>query len=624
MRVNLLGPFEVYAGDDRANTAPAAQKVRQILALLALNANRVVRSGQLVEELWEDSPPTSVSTALQTYICQIRKKFELGSPRGDAARRRGARPTLSTVDGGYQLTLPDDRVDAFRFEPLISRARQEFHKGDFLRARNSVVTAMTLWRDSALVDVRKGSILESEALRLNELCNSARHLRIDADLHLGRHHELLSELTSLARLEPTNEGVQRQLMLALYRTDRRADALRAYQRARTSIADELGLDPSPELQALHTAILNSDDCLPGVPEPLRAAAATASASASATTQVPRHLPPAQARLSGRRGQLARAVGALTAPAAGRVVVVNGPLASGKSELCVHAAQEASPHYPDGTLFTRLLDSDDRPVDHAMVLRSFLRGLGAHDDQLNRDVTDLSLMFRAWTADRRVLVVLDDVTAPEDLAPLLPSGKGCGTLISGRRRLFVASSTEQVELDRLPLDDSLQVLGSAVADHRITMDPEGVRRLAELCHGLPGALFAVASKLRLRPHWTARQAANWIAESSQAGEDPLGIRSSLERSLIALPADARVAFETLISARGLRELSVEAVASLLSTSAFRAEALLEELVETHLLRASLPSAGGGFSYTWEPALAVLHSRHATPRLTDGVIPQAVPA
>jgi hypothetical protein len=105
---------------------------------------------------------------------------------------------------------------------------------------------------------------------------------------------------------------------------------------------------------------------------------------------------------------------------------------------------------------------------------------------------------------------------------------------------------------------------------------------------------------------------------------LGIRSSLERSLIALPADARVAFETLISARGLRELSVEAVASLLSTSAFRAEALLEELVETHLLRASLPSAGGGFSYTWEPALAVLHSRHATPRLTDGVIPQAVPA
>ncbi|MFE9029165.1 BTAD domain-containing putative transcriptional regulator [Streptomyces iakyrus] len=620
MRVNLLGPFEVYAQDTCANTAPAAQKVRQILALLALNANRVVRSGQLVEELWEDNPPTSVSTALQTYICQIRKKFGLGSPRGDAARRLGAGPTLSTVDGGYQLTLPEDRVDAFRFEPLISRARQEFHAGDFLRARNSVVAAMALWRDSALVDVRKGSILESEALRLNELHNSARHLRIDADLHLGRHHELLSELTSLARLEPTNEGVQRHLMLALYRTDRRADALRAYQRARTSIADELGLDPSPELQALHTAILNSDDSLLGVPEPLRAVAATASPA----TQVPRHLPPARARLSGRRGQLARAVGALTAPAAGRVVVVNGPLASGKSELCVHAAQEASAHYPDGQLFARLLDGDNRPVDHATVLRSFLRGLGAPDDRLDRDVTDLSLMFRAWTADRRVLVVLDDVTSPDDLAPLLPSGKGCGTLISGRRRLFVASSTEQVELDRLPLDDSLQVLGAAVADHRITMDPEGVRHLAELCHGLPGALLAVASKLRLRPHWTARQAAHRIAESSEAGGDPLGIRSSLERSLTALSADARFAFDTLTATRGLRGLGVQTAASLLGTSAYRTEELLEELVETHLLRASLPSTGGRFSYTWEPALAVLRTRHSTPGVTGRVIPQAIPA
>jgi DNA-binding SARP family transcriptional activator len=620
MRVNLLGPFEVYAGDDSASTAPAAQKVRQILALLALNANRVVRSGQLVEELWEDSPPASVSTALQTYICQIRKKFGLGSPRGDTVRRPGAGPTLSTVDGGYQLTLPDDHVDAFRFEPLVSRARQEFRAGDFLRARTSVTAAMTLWRDSALVDVRKGSILEAEALRLNELHNSARDLRIDADLHLGRHHEILSELTSLARLEPTNEGVQRHLMLALYRTDRRADALRAYQRARTSIADELGLDPSPELQALHTAILNSDESLLGRPEPRRAAATTA----TALTEVPRHLPPAQARLSGRRGQLARAVGALTAPAAGRVVVVGGPLASGKSELCVHAAQEASGHYPDGQLFARLLDGDSRPVDPATVLRSFLRGLGAHDAQLNRDVTDLSLMFRAWTADRRVLVVLDDVTAPEDLALLLPSGKGCGALISGRRRLFVASGTEQVELDRLPLDDSLQVLGSAVADHRITMDPEGVRRLAELCHGLPGALLAVGSKLRRRPHWTARQAAHWIAESSKAGEDPLGIRAGLERSLIALPADARAAFDTLFSARGRRELDVESVAFLLSTSQYRAEVLLEELVETHLLRASLPCAGGGFSYTWEPALAVLPARHAAPRRTDGVIPQAVAA
>ncbi|WP_175411374.1 AfsR/SARP family transcriptional regulator, partial [Streptomyces sp. TRM64462] len=259
MRVNLLGPFEVHTGGSCVNAAPAAQKVRQTLALLALNANRVVRSEQLMEELWGDHPPVSAHTALQTYVYQIRKRFELGNPRSGGHARGTARPVLSTVDGGYHLALPAEHVDALRFEPLIARARREFRAGDVPRARDAVAAALTLWRDAALVDVRKGAVLEAEALRLDELHTSADNLRIEADLHLGRHHELLGELTSRAALEPTDEGVLRHLMTALYRTDRRSDALRVYQRARRRIAEEFGLDPSPELQALHTAILQSDE-----------------------------------------------------------------------------------------------------------------------------------------------------------------------------------------------------------------------------------------------------------------------------------------------------------------------------------------------------------------------------
>jgi len=610
MRVNLLGPFEVCTGDDLANSAPAAQKVRQILAVLALNANKSVRTSQLVEELWDDNPPASAGTALQTYVYQIRKKFGLGSPRGGPVRKDGEVPVLSTIDGGYHLALPRDRVDAFRFEPLVSQARAEFRAGDFLRARNSVGAALTLWRDAALVDVRKGSLLEAEALRLNELYCSARDLRISADLSLGRHHELLGELTSLAQREPMNEAAQRHLMLALYRADRRADALRVYQRARTCIAEELGLDPSPELEALHVAILGSDDSLMAANEHVPALAQ----SAATPVHAPCHLPAPQARLIGRRGQLARMTNALTAPTAERsIVTVSGPVGSGKSELSLHAAQQVRGHYPDGQLFGSLLGGNGRPADHARILRSFLRGLGAAEEQLNRDITDLSLMFRTLTADRRVLVVLDDVSSPEELPSLLPAGKGCGAIISTRRRLFVPSSTEDVELDRLPLEDSVQILADAVGNHRITMDPAGIRHLAELCHGLPGAVLSIAAKLRLRPHWAAGQAIAWIIESSRAHEDPLAIRPRVNRTLTGLTSDGRTAFDALFSATDSAQISPESAALVLGTDKHRAENLLEELVEAYLLRLSPMSSGSHFSYAWEPATETLRALGTSPDL-----------
>ncbi|GGW53320.1 SARP family transcriptional regulator [Streptomyces lucensis JCM 4490] len=612
MRVNLLGPLEIYAGEPGVNAVPAAQKVRQTLAVLILNANRVVRFEQLMEELWEDNPPARAHTALQTYVYQIRKRFDLGNPRSDGHDRDTGRPVLGTVDGGYQLTLPEDHVDAFRFEPLIARARKDFRAGDHPTARDRVAAALALWRDTALVDVRKGPLLEAEALRLNELHTSANQLRIEADLHLGRHHELLSELTSLAALEPTNESHQRNLMTALYRTDRRADALRVYQRARTLIADEFGLDPSPELQALHTAILQSDDNL------LRTTGPSAPAPASAP-RVPCHLPAPHERLTGRGGQLARATSALRSgvvpgPA---LVVVGGAPGTGKTALCLHAARQVSDHYPDGQLYGRLLDDSGRPVAHADILRSFLRGLGATEDLLRLGATDLSLMFRSWTADRRVLVVLDDVTGPDDLGLLLPSGRRCGAVISSRRRLFVPSCTEHIELTRLPLDDCLHLLVSSVPEHRITMDPHGSRELAELCHGLPGALSAVAARLRLRPHWTARQALTWATAAARSGEDPLGLRTALERTLVTLPGNLRGAVPLLLSCDGADRPTPAAAAALLGTDEQRAANLLEDLVDAYLL--SAPASGpagdhpctGDHPYLWEPPLQALRAATGEP-------------
>ncbi|MER6310118.1 BTAD domain-containing putative transcriptional regulator [Streptomyces sp. NPDC001657] len=600
MRVNLLGPLQAYGDDDRVDMAPAAQKVRQTLAMLVLNAGRVVPFEQLMDELWHDTPPASAHTALQTYVYQLRKRFSLGNPRsGGAVRTAG--PLLGTVDGGYQLSLPADHVDAFRCEPLLDRARAEFRDQDFARARETAAAALQLWRDDALVDVRKGPTLKAEAVRLKELRTGAHHLRIESDLHLGRHHEVLGELTSMAGREPTDERAQGNLMTALYRMDRRAEALQVYQRARERIATELGLDPSPQLQALHTAVLTSDEAL------LRPAGRLTAVTAA--TRAPCHLPAPREPLTGRAGQLAR----LTAVLAGRaredrpLVIVGGAPGTGKSELCLHAAHRVSGHYPDGRLYARLRDGAGRRVRPAEILRSFLRGLGATEEQLRLGTTDLSLLFRTWTADLRVLVVLDDVCDVRDLTPLLPSGAGCGVVIGSRRRLFVSSSAVHVELAGLPFDDCLHLLASSVPRHPVAADPEGLRRLARLCRGLPGALFAVASQLRRRPHWTARQATAWVLASGGADSDPLGVRAGLDRTLATLPTELRPLAYALLSPGAPDRLTPALAAAALGISDQRAEDLLEELAESYLLRAQQPCVNGRFSYEWEPGIRPFAAR-----------------
>ncbi|MFC9230939.1 BTAD domain-containing putative transcriptional regulator [Streptomyces decoyicus] len=600
MRINLLGPLQAYGDDHRVDMAPAAQKVRQTLAMLVLNAGRVVPFEQLMDELWNDNPPASAHTALQTYVYQLRKRFSLGNPRSGGAVR-AAGPLLGTVDGGYQLSLPADHVDAFRCEPLLARARAEFRDEDFARARDTAAAALQLWRDDALVDVRKGPTLKAEAVRLEELRTSAHHLRIESDLHLGRHHEVLGELTSMAGREPTDERAQGNLMTALYRMDRRAEALQVYRRARERIATELGLDPSPQLQALHTAVLTSDEAL------LRPAGRLTAVTTA--TRAPCHLPAPRERLTGRAGQLAR----LTAVLAGRgredrpLVIVGGAPGTGKSELCLHAAHQVSGHYPDGRLYARLRDGAGRRVRPAEILRSFLRGLGATEEQLRLGTTDLSLLFRTWTADLRVLVVLDDVCDVRDLTPLLPSGAGCGVVIGSRRRLFVSSSAVHVELAGLPFDECLHLLASSVPRHRITMDPEGLRRLARLCRGLPGALFAVASQLRRRPHWTARQATAWVLASGGADSDPLGVRAGFDRTLATLPDGLRPLAYALLSPGAPDRLTPALAAAALGISDQRAEDLLEELAESYLLRAQHPCANGRFSYEWEPGIRPFATR-----------------
>ncbi|MGC5041353.1 MULTISPECIES: AfsR/SARP family transcriptional regulator [unclassified Streptomyces] len=256
MKIQVLGPLGAEVNGD--SIVPTAGKPRQILALLALYPGRVVPVPTLLEELWGSRPPQSALTTLQTYILQLRRR--LGTAMGPGAPT-GAKDVLVTRHGGYLLQIPPHSVDVHAYEQSVTEGRTAFEAGQTATAADCYRRALDLWDGRALVDVRLGPILEIEVMRLEESRLGAVERRIDADLQLGRHCELLAELADLTARHPHHEGLHSQAMVALYRAGRQGAALESYRRLRLRLVDELGVEPSPQLQRLHQAMLTVDPLL---------------------------------------------------------------------------------------------------------------------------------------------------------------------------------------------------------------------------------------------------------------------------------------------------------------------------------------------------------------------------
>ncbi|MFE7438802.1 BTAD domain-containing putative transcriptional regulator [Streptomyces tendae] len=253
MRIQVLGPLsaEVNGG----SIVPTAAKPRQILSLLALYPGRVMPVPTLMEEIWGTEPPLSALTTLQTYILQLRRR--LGTAMGPGAEG-SAKDVLVTRHGGYLLQIPEGSVDVHQYENLVREGQSAFEAGDNAVSAQRFGAALTLWQGPALVDVRVGPVLEIEVRRLEESRLVTVERRIDADLRLGRHAELLAELTDLTSRHPHHEGLHSQAMVALYRSGRQGAALEIYRRLRMRLIEELGVEPSPQLQRLHQAMLAVD------------------------------------------------------------------------------------------------------------------------------------------------------------------------------------------------------------------------------------------------------------------------------------------------------------------------------------------------------------------------------
>ncbi|MET9119057.1 AfsR/SARP family transcriptional regulator [Streptomyces longwoodensis] len=259
MDIEVLGALAVR--ERGISITPTAPKPRQVLALLALHADRVVPVSSLIDELWGATPPRSARTTLQTYVLQLRELISAAlkaappQPDTDGAARRTAKDVLVTMPSGYLLAAGGGSNDVRTFERLAGTGYRAMDAGDYTAAARQLREALGLWTGTALADVQAGAQLEMEIRRLEENRLCALDQRIEADLKLGRHRELLAELTVLVNRYRTHESLHGQFMLALYRSGRRGEALEVYQRLRATLVRDLGLEPSAELQRLQRSIL---------------------------------------------------------------------------------------------------------------------------------------------------------------------------------------------------------------------------------------------------------------------------------------------------------------------------------------------------------------------------------
>lgn len=248
-RFGILGPLELASAQQRY--APRGPKIRKVLALLLTRPNQVVDIDTFVEELWDDAPPRTVTTTIRTHVYHLRRMLATDSGLPAAARLLVTEPT------GYLMRLGPDQLDATAFASQVERGRRALADGRAAEAAGLLQAALALWRGQALVDVPCGPVLSRHVTHLVEVRGRALELRIEADLLLGRHRELVAELTGLVAADPLNEWLQARLVEALHRSGRRGEALSRIRQLRRLLADELGLEPSGEIQLLQQQILTA-------------------------------------------------------------------------------------------------------------------------------------------------------------------------------------------------------------------------------------------------------------------------------------------------------------------------------------------------------------------------------
>ncbi|GIH03838.1 SARP family transcriptional regulator [Rhizocola hellebori] len=587
LEFRLLGPVEASCLDGAIPLG--GTKPRALLAALLLDHDHVVSASRLVDVVWPDNPPESARALVQTYVSSLRKSFA----------RYGFRDLITTRPPGYLLRLRSSDLDTNTFAGLVQQARAAANAGDDDQTAALLREALSLWRGPALSGV-ESSPLAAEARRLDQLRLAALEERFEAQLRLGRLDHM-AELTGLVSRHPANERLRGQLMTTLYRLGRQGDALACYREGRDVLVEELGVEPGPELAALHAAILRGD-----MPED----SSLPAAQTASPTVVPAQIPPAPADFTGRADPLERLVFDLQRPCPG-VHIVAGQGGSGKSALATFAAHRIAKSFPDGLLFAELRGMSDMPATPGEVLGGFLRALGVDPVQVPDSARERTELFRSFVANRRVLVLLDDAADERQVRPLLPGGQGCGVLITSRDRLPGLSGACLIELEMLADGEALGLLSSIAGDDRVAAEPEAAQRILSVCENLPLAIRVVGARLATRRQLPLEVLAGRLTDERQRLDElcagDLAVRTSIGLSYRALADEAKVALRRMAFI-SIPDFSPEVVGWLLDGDGAGAERRLELLVDSQLVTFAGPDQLGVLRYRLHD-LVRLYAREA---------------
>lgn len=570
LEFRILGPVDVVK--DGVVTTLDGSKQCTVLAALLLADGRVLSDSRLSYLLWGDSPPTTVSAQIYTYVSRLRKYL---GPQVDICRR----------PPGYTMDIGALRFDLLEFEQFARRGRETLGHGHYADAAELLAAALACWRGPALANVTE-FLASADVYRLEEARMIALDSRLEADLALGRHSQVVSELTGLVSDHPLREQLRAKLMVALYRLDRQSDALATYHDARRILADEVGADPGATLSGAYQAVLRGD---PELRHP-----AGARGQANMRRRQPARpsdwLPPELSDFTGRDREfdrLRKIVSAVRSESTGpgTVPVVSGMAGVGKTALALRTAHALRLPFPDGQLYADLAGSSAQPADPADVLDWFLRAITVDESSLPASCSDRAELYRSRLAGRRVLVLLDDAANDEQVRPLLPATAGCRVLITSRNRLPALAGSELIDLDALEPEEALALFTSIVGGDRADAEPGAAKNIVDLCGRLPLGLRIAGARLAARPHWPlSRLAVRLDDDCRRLSELSLGamnVRESIRMSYEHVGPFARTTLQRL-SLLNVPDFPAWTVAALLGVSSAAGEEVAESLVDARLL------------------------------------------
>ncbi|HZM77408.1 MAG TPA: BTAD domain-containing putative transcriptional regulator [Candidatus Limnocylindrales bacterium] len=581
MRIRLLGPLRVW--DGAKWTAINEPRQRVMLSVLLAERGRTVAKDRLIHDIWGDRPTRTATTAVNGYAMRLRRLL-----------KAGAAGEIVTRSLGYELVTDADALDANVFERRVSTGKVCVSEGRLAEALGHLASGLSLWQGEALADVPATPMVTTMATRLTQLRLSTLEDRLDIQLSLGQHAEIVDELAAFVEDHPLRERLSALLMTALYRCGRRAEALAAYRSVRAVLVEETGLEPGPALSDLERAVLNDDPSLTA-PEP----ALRGYAVATPAVVVPHQLPTAVADFVGRHDHL-RLLDGLLPDLAPAIVTIDGLAGVGKTSLALHWARQARHHFPNGQLFIDMRGCSRRPpVQPLAALSLFLQALGVRADQVPLDVEQAASLYRSMLAGKRVLVMLDNADHPAQVRPLLPGEPGCLVIITGRhelRGLTALDGATRLRLEVLTPAEARELLAVLIGLWPGSADVDCLDTLARLCGYLPLAMRIAVANLKSQglalPEYNRRLGAgDRLAALAVAGDPIAATANAFDLSYDAQPEQARRLFRLLGLIPGA-DVTVQAAAALAGLEPAHAEALLESLVRANLLE---PAKPGRFAF-----------------------------